>query len=436
MVPHAHGCIGLIALAASSSPAIWSEGQHGATAPRQVAASDPGTGQTPPATPNDEDAADGPDSLLFDLRPDALVYEGKHFWLRPIFAVVADYTFFEQDDPSLAQVGEQADSRDIRAARLGLTLRSKSKFPWEVYFAVDYQEPRTRVDRVFQLYDLRLRLPLGRVNVDIGKQKQPFAFEVVGLSIVLPQPERILSPFFVTRSIGIKASGQMVGDRMTFAVGWFNDWLESDATFAENANDYVARVTGLARVSADNRDYLHLGFDLRRAGPDIGMLRMSGRPESNVADKYVDTGDFSADYVNEVGVELVWDRGPFMLVAEHIEAQPRARWRGNPRFRGSYLLLSWVLTGESRPYIRSAGAIGPIAPTSRHGAVELVARYSHLDLTDGAIHGGVLRKWSFGVNWWISRQWKFGASYGDADLDRDEITGNTRMWLFRMQWYY
>jgi phosphate-selective porin OprO/OprP len=383
-----------------------------------------------------EDPAAPTDYLLPELAPDALVHDGERFWLKPIIAVVADYTFFEQDDPSLAQVDEQSDSRDLRAARLGLALRSKSKLPWEVFFIVDYQEPRTREDQVFQLYDLRLRLPIGPVNVDIGKQKQPFAFEIVGLSILYPQQERILSPFFVTRSIGIKASGQLASDRMTWAAGWFNDWLESDSTFSENANDYVARITGLVRASPDNRDYLHLGLGVRRAGPDVGTLRLSGRPESNVADRYVDTGDFSADYVNEVGVELVWDRGPFLAVAEHIEARTEAPESGNPRFTGSYMTLSWVLTGESRPYIRAVGTTGPITPISHRGAVELVARYSYLDLTDGSIDGGVLRKWHFGVNWWISRQWKAGVSYGDANLDRDAITGNTRMLLCRLQWYY
>jgi hypothetical protein len=56
---------------------------------------------------------------LPDLPKGTLVHDGERFWLKPIFAVVADYTFFEQDDPSLAQVGEQSDSRDLRAARLG-----------------------------------------------------------------------------------------------------------------------------------------------------------------------------------------------------------------------------------------------------------------------------------------------------------------------------
>ena len=376
------------------------------------------------------------DYVLADLPGEALVYESERFWLKPIIAIVADYTFFEQDASSITQVGLQDDSRDLRAARLGLALRSKSSYAWEMFFAVDYQEKRTRKDDTFQLYDLRLRLPVGPVRIDIGKQKQPFAYEIAGLSILNPQQERILSPFFVTRNIGIKASGQMAGDRMTWAAGWFNDWLETNATFSDNADDYVARMTGLVSVTPDNLDYLHVGLSVRRAGPDSDFFQMSGKPESNVADRYIDTGEFSGDFVAEIGIEIAWDRGPFLLVAEHIDARARSPENGDPRFSGSYVLASWVITGESRPYLRQAGTSGPITPNSRHGAFEIVTRYSRLDLRDGLIDGGVLRKWHYGANWWISPQWKAGLSYGDADLDRNGLAGNTRMWLVRLQWYY
>ncbi|HET6564960.1 MAG TPA: porin [Xanthomonadales bacterium] len=388
----------------------------------------------------DEPAAAADNNLdkyvLADLPPDTLVYDGERFQIRPIIAVVGDYTFFDQDAPSLEQVGEQEDTPDLRAARFGMYLRPKTGRAWEFFVAVDYQERRRREDASFQLYDLRFRVPIGRVNLDIGKQKQPFSFEVSGLSILYPNQERILSPFFVTRSNGIKASGQMAGDRMTWSAGWFNDWLEQNSTFTETGDDYVARITGLAWASETNNNYLHIGLGFRQAGPDSGICRMSGRPESNVADKYVDTGDFEADYVNQYGIDLAWQQGPLLLMAEHMEARARAPQLRNPRFSGNYLMLSWMLTGESRPYLRAAGSFGPVTPSSHNGAFELVTRYSHIDLSDGLVQGGVLNKWHFGFNWWISRQWKAGLSWGDADLDRNDLKGNTTLLLLRSQWFY
>lgn len=376
------------------------------------------------------------DYIFPDLMGETLVHDGKRFWIRPVIAAIADYTFFEQDDANLAQVGEQEDTFDLRAARVGVALRSKRERAWEVFLVADYLERRTRDEDVFQLYDLRLRIPFGSMKLDIGKQKQPFALEMLGLSLLNSQQERILSPFFVTRSVGIQLSGPLAGDRMTWAAGWYNDWMETGASFSDNANDYVGRITGLALASSDNTDYLHLGLGFRRVGSDAGIIRMSGRPESNVTDKYLDTGEFDADFAAEIAFEAIWNRGPVGITAEHIVARTEAPGSGNPHFSGSYLMLSWTVTGESRRYNRAAGTANGIIPEHRHGAVELVARYSHVDLQDAAIDGGLLDKVHVGVNWWASRQWKVGVSYGDADLDRGDIRGNTRMLLCRLQWFY
>jgi phosphate-selective porin OprO/OprP len=293
-----------------------------------------------------------------------------------------------------------------------------------------------REDNTFQIFDLRYRLPVGRMKIDIGKQKQPFVYELVGLSLTNSQQERILNPFFVTRSIGVLVSGPLAGDRMTWAGGWYNDWLESGASFSDNANDYVGRVTGLARVSADNRNFLHLGMGLRRVGPDAGMIRLSGRPESNVADRYVDTGEFAADYARSLSVEAVWQHGPVALSYEHVVTRAKAPASGNPEFAGRYFMFSWVVTGESRAYNRALGYAGGVMPQRRSGALEVVARYSELDLVDGAIAGGALDKLYLGVNWWSSQQWKAGLGYGNAGLDLDGIRGYTKMLLLRMQWAY
>jgi hypothetical protein len=41
--------------------------------------------------------------------------------------------------------------------------------------------------------------------------------------------------------------------------------------------------------------------------------------------------------------------------------------------------------------------------------------------------------WRAAVNWWATRRWKSSIGYGDIDLDRFQITGNTRTLLSRIQ---
>jgi phosphate-selective porin OprO/OprP len=387
--------------------------------------------QTPAPAP-----APAIDYLFPDLGATALVLDGQHFWFRPIIAIVGDYTTFSQDDASLEQVGKQENTPELRAGRLGFTLRSKGKLKWDFYATVDYQERRTRDNAVFQLYDLRFSVPVGPVKVSIGKQKELIAYELVGLSVLLPQQERVLLPFFPSRNVGVNFQGPLAGGRMYWSAGAFNDWLENDAAFSQNATDYVGRVSGLAFESPEKTKYVHLGLGVRSVGSDAGTMRFSGRPETNVTDKYVDTRDFPAKRAEELSLEALWNYGRFSLLTERFDAWVDAPDRGDPKFSGYYVAGSWMVTGENRPYVRTGGYAGGVLPKRRLGAVEVVAKFSQLDLTGGSIDGGVLDKWHFGVNWWASAQWKFGLSYGDADLNRAGLQGNTKMWLSRIQWLW
>ena len=271
------------------------------------------------AAPPPETAA--PESSAFkyvipDLRADKLLRDGERFWFKPVINILLDYTWLDQDSASLEQVGYQEDSRDLRGLRVGFDLRSKGRLKWSLFFATDFQERRTRDGEVFNLLDLRFGIPLGPVKLDIGRLKQRFVLEVLPFAVQSPQQERILSPFFATRSNGVQLSGHLAGDRMTWAAGWLNDWLDTALSFSENADDYAGRLTGLVFVSPDDQDYLHLGLGLRRVGSDAGVMRFSGRPGSSVTDKYLDTGEFPASHAWQLSLEALWDRGPFMLVAE------------------------------------------------------------------------------------------------------------------------
>jgi phosphate-selective porin OprO/OprP len=109
---------------------------------------------------------------------------------------------------------------------------------------------------------------------------------------------------------------------------------------------------------------------------------------------------------------------------------------GDPSFYGFYLTGSYVLTGENRPYDKRTGYARRIIPKSRWGAIEVVGRFGYVDLDHTLVEGGKMRTWYAGMNWWASRQWKFGTGCGIADLDRFNVTGRTQRWFSRLQWIY
>jgi phosphate-selective porin OprO/OprP len=125
-----------------------------------------------------------------------------------------------------------------------------------------------------------------------------------------------------------------------------------------------------------------------------------------------------------------------MLSSEYVGAWVDSPETGDPRFWGFYVVGSYVLTGEHRPYDRNVGYARRVMPQGKRGAWEVVARYSHVDIDDQQIDGGILDMGFFGLNWWATRRWKFGVGYGLSQLDRFGTSGITHTVTTRIQWIY
>jgi hypothetical protein len=406
-----------------------------------VLASITGVGQTSEtsATPTPEPVA-SPTPLNYfirDLPPNLVIFNKKYLSFQANFAVLADNTIIGQDSISRSQVGPQASKFDLRAARIVLSGQIKFKRPWSYVFGGDINELRKTGDRVLDPLDVFIAIPLWKkARVIIGKQKEPFIYELVGDSPNLPQQERLLNPFFETRNIGVKYLDNYVKNRISFSFGVYNDWLRNGHSFGPSGTQVSTRLTGLPVESKDGKEFLHLGVSFRYNGADAGKMRFRARPESNVTDYYVDTGSFQANYAKQLALESLYDYGPFSVLTEFTKAWVDSPQTENPSFSGFYIVGSYSLTGEQRPYDKLVGYARRIIPTSRGGAVELVGRFGYLDIDDTLIKGGKLKKWYFGANWWASKQWKFGVGYGLADLDKSNTTGRTQMLFTRLQWIY
>ena len=83
----------------------------------------------------------------------------------------------------------------------------------------------------------------------------------------------------------------------------------------------------------------------------MARLQFRGRPGSNVADFYVDTGSFEADYSRQVGTRST-------LAGQQADGAGRIRQglglqptpSGTRSFDGFYVAASYLFNGELRPY--------------------------------------------------------------------------------------
>jgi phosphate-selective porin OprO/OprP len=365
--------------------------------------------------------------------------ETSWFTLKPGLVLLADYTFFSQDAASLAQVGEQKDQGQLRASRLMLRGTLGAGHAVRYLIAGEYKGFDGAADKDWDMTDVSLTFPVGGpdTRLTVGKTKQTFGYEMVGDAANLAFQERVLNPFFVSRAIGAKVS-HVTADRLsTISFGVYNDgWAGSSSSGPNDGTDVTARVTRALWLEDGGRRLLHLGLAIRRAGADGGTLRYRGRPESNVADYFVDTGKFAADHAMHVGLEGIWQAGPWSVIGEYVRAKVDAPTVGDPTFSGGYLGVSWVVTGEHRPYDTSVGYLRRVMPSSARGAVELVARVSKVDLDDADVRGGSFTKSYAGVNWWVTPRWKLGAGWGRTWLDDAGLRGVTDAVLMRVQGVY
>ena len=154
----------------------------------------------------------------------------------------------------------------------------------------------------------------------------------------------------------------------------------------------------------------------------------------------MDTGTFPADHAASVGGELAAVEGPLTVSAEYTGTHVSSPQTGNPDFSGFYVVASWSLTGETRPYDRSSGTFGRILPAApfsfKHGgpgAWVLAARYSSIDLTSGSIDGGQFDRLGGALSWYPNRHWRFEFNYGYGRLERGGIVGHTDFYQLRLQ---
>lgn len=350
--------------------------------------------------------------------------------------LIGDYTAFDQDAASIAQVGVQSSQFQMRAASIDV---AGQLGPWSAVtykVGIEYNGFNTNPDQTWNVSDFAVTVNLndGRTLIKAGQIKGNFSYEVVGSIISMPQSERTMSPFAAPRNPGamiIHAFGPE--RRMTASFALYKDQSES----AGGSLGAAARFSALVWGSPGNGNgYLHLGASVLHSGSDTAA-RYRGQPGSDVAEYYVDTGDFAVNGANHFGLEALFSAvGGWSLQSEYIVAQVGSVNDGTVKLRGFYVLGSWVMTGEFRPYNRTTGVAGRIEPRGRWGAPELIARYSMVDLNDGAIAGGRYDRVEIGLNWWATTQWKLGLLAGHVWLDRFGVTGTTDTLLTRLQWVY
>jgi len=260
--------------------------------------------------------------------------------------------------------------------------------------------------------------PVGTLK--LGHMKEPFSLEQQTSRLHMTFMERSLANALAhRRNTGGGVRNTALDDRIRWRIGAFCDTQEFEAGCEEDWN-LTFRVTGLPVYADEGAKLLEVGASYSHQFRNSRSASISQRPESNLANRYLQTGTIdgvrSAD---RIGAEVAWVRGPLSAQAELLYAfLDRDTGGGDLDFWGAYAQASWFLTGEFRPYSRASGAFGRIVPRHRFdpaaghwGAVQVAARVSHVDLDDADVRGGRETDLTLGLNWYLFSILRLAVNY-------------------------
>lgn len=335
---------------------------------------------------------------------------GFKWWLDG--RVMLDAAYYNSD------VNALSNGAEIRRARMALNLIFWQN--WASQFDIEYIQ-----DNTIEIKDMWIGYT-GMPNsiVQMGNFKTPFGLETLTSSRYISFIERSLTDnFSPDRRIGVAYTHW--NRRWYGSAGVFGQAVGStDATGQDQGYALVGRFTALPLLTA--RSLVHLGIAGSYQTPnaaanatlsDANRMRLRARPETHVnRGRFIDTGQIqNVDHEKVLGLEAAAEFGSLSVQSEYNKATFNRTLSTlvAPDFYGWYAYASWFPTGEHRPYDYTAGEFDRVLPRGKHGAVELLARYSTADLNDptASILGGKEQITTIGGNYYFNSNVRLMVNY-------------------------
>lgn len=316
-----------------------------------------------------------------------------------------------------------ANGTHVRRARIGV--KATLFTDWLAELDIDFAGDAVEMKDLWIGYS-----GLQNTVIRFGNMKEPFSLETLTSSKFITFMERsYIDNLAPDRHIGAAVSYH--GKQWQAAAGIFGQGPpDVDATGQDEATGFTGRFT-VAPINREGR-LLHLGVSASMREPpadaaaDANQQRFRARAETMLnRARFLSTGKIkNVDKTLLYNAEVAGVAGPVSLQAEYTRAVVRRLLDLKAAtFKGGYGMASVFLTGESRPYLANEGEFDRIIPRSTHGALELAARVSTLDLNDEtvgvAILGGKGVNYTIAANWYLNANFKFAINYVRVTTDEN-----------------
>ncbi|MBB5015623.1 OprO/OprP family phosphate-selective porin [Rehaibacterium terrae] len=274
--------------------------------------------------------------------------------------------------------------------------------------------------------DVYLRLPLAGGRLWLGQFKQP-----LGQEALLSDKAALFTESSVS---GAFAPGRRLGVQYVRSQPWGTLAVSAYGRDIHDAGPDAGLGARWYRGFGDGASgLLHIGAAAAVEQPSSASLRLRVRPETGPkGGSWLSTGNLPLDRQTRYGLEAGWQHDRLLLQGEWLGSRFDAPGGNHSSGDGGYLAAAWTLRGAPRVY--KDGLFGTPEPgQSLLGAVELVARYSRLDLPLAGGGRTGQDAWTLGLNAQIGKYWRAMLDYTAAeDRSGRDATG----WTLRAQFAF
>jgi phosphate-selective porin OprO/OprP len=268
----------------------------------------------------------------------------------------------------------------------------------------------------------------------VGKAKTPIGYEILMGDPYVLFPERALaSGLMPNRDVGFQAMGDLAGGRVSYAGGVFNGIPDGSSAAsdvdANDSKDVAGRFVVQPFRRATNPGRLNaLGFALGGSrGGQRGALPLF---RTSVGQRYFGyASTATADGARtRITPSAFYYYDALALFAEYMRSQQPVRTGAQSTGVENHawqVTAAYVVTGETgadrgvRPRVSFDPAAG------EWGALQVLARYSHVSLDEAAFTAGLAaagssqqaESYSFGVNWYPAYYIKYQAAFERTSFD-------------------
>lgn len=282
-------------------------------------------------------------------------------------------------------------------------------------------------------------------NIRLGKFKPAFGLERLQSATALAFNERAfptnLAP---NRAIGAQVFGELLWDTTEYQIGLYSGAVDNssglrDSTINSNNSgiDFVARIFSHP-LKHSNPEFLQglglgvaysYGTQQGNAQPGDNNLPIFISPGQQIIASYA-PGAFANGNRERIGPQVYYQYGPFGAMGEYTISQQNIKMGAmtdKVTHDAFQVQLSWVVFNGNASFRR----IKPNNPVtldniSAAGAIQLVTRYSELNLDSGAFTSGLFdsrhaarkaQDFGVGINWYLNRNIKLQLDYNQTHFN-------------------